>query len=96
MLFIESRDKEFIEKAKKPGGIIGSTFIVGGGLYVAALGTAATIASGGTIIILGSIGGIYSYYADPGEPQLIAMTTVVKYNKEELQNLGCQELPAVS
>ncbi len=96
MIVVESRDKEFIEKAKKPAGILGSTFIVGGGIYVisgAAAVTAGTILSGGTIIIIGSIGAVYSYYADPGEPQLIAMTTLVKYNKEELQNMGCQELP---
>lgn len=103
MLFVQIRDKDFIDRnlaaEKSPrelSEMAGGAALAVVGIKVAIAGTAVTmgtIASGGTIVIVGAAIGLYGYFADQGEPQLIAMTTLVKYNKEELQKLGCQELP---
>lgn len=92
-LFVLYRGKDVIEELG-PKGIEFSGWVVVGGGVVAVLGgyitvpiAIITVAGGGLIATYGSM-------AEFGEPQLMLLTPIVKFNKEELQELGCKEFPA--
>jgi len=97
-IFVYAKGKSFIKRVFDYAG--GATGTVGGGLasgLVVGVMVGATIASGGTVAIVAGVitaaGGILGFaYAD--DVNWASVVLLSEYNKEKLEQIGCQISPA--